>query len=346
MFYKSFVRPLLFQLDPERVHGLATTGLHQARFAARAMESFLSVDDPRLQVEVFGLRFKNPVGLAAGFDKDAELVPIWPALGFGFVELGTITAKAQPGNPRPRLFRLPQDKAIINRMGFNNDGAEAVAARLRKLKPATLHRIPVGINIGKSKVTPLEEAVDDYLFSFNTLYEFGDYFAVNVSSPNTPDLRKLQDKDALAELLGALSARNRELQSKPLLVKIAPDLSWGQIDDVLQVIADAGLSGIVATNTTIGREGLRTRAKRANETGGLSGGPLRARATEIIRYISKATEGRLPIVGVGGIFTGADAFEKLEAGASLVQLYTGFIYEGPLALRSINRELAGLLCEK
>ncbi|MDX9976153.1 MAG: quinone-dependent dihydroorotate dehydrogenase [FCB group bacterium] len=339
MLYKSLIRPLLFQLDPENVHGLATMGLHQARFAARAMESFLSVDDPRLEVEAFGLRFRNPIGLAAGFDKDAELVEIWPALGFGFVELGTITAKAQPGNPRPRLFRLPQDKAIINRMGFNNQGSEAVAARLRGLKRETLHRIPVGINIGKSKVTPLEEAVDDYLFSFNTLYEFADYFAVNVSSPNTPDLRKLQDKEALAELLGALSARNRELEAKPLLVKIAPDLSWEQIDDVLQVIADAGLSGIIATNTTIGREGLTT---AIDEAGGLSGMPLRARATEVIAHIHKVTEGRLPIVGVGGIFTGSDAKEKIDAGAVLVQLYTGFIYEGPMVLRALCRELIRL----
>lgn len=339
MLYKNIIRPMLFRIDPERVHDLATAGLAQARVAAGPLEKLLSVEDPRLAVDVFGLHFRNPLGLAAGFDKDARLVEIWPALGFGFAELGTVTARPQPGNPRPRLFRLPQDGAIINRMGFNNEGAEAVAERLRRLPKETLHRIPIGINIGKSKVTPLEGAVDDYLFSFNTLYEFADYFVVNVSSPNTPDLRKLQDKDALAELLGTLSARNRGLSGKPLLVKVAPDLTWPQIDDVLQVIADVGLSGIVATNTTIARDGLQT---PIDENGGLSGKPLRERSTEIIRYIHRVTEGKLPIVGVGGIFTAEDAFEKLEAGACLVQVYTGFIYEGPLMPRNLNRRLAQL----
>jgi dihydroorotate dehydrogenase len=336
MIYKTLIRPALFQVDPERIHEIASAGMRQLRFVAGALEGFLTVRDSRLEVEVFGLRFRNPVGLAAGFDKDARLVEAWPALGFGFVELGTVTAKAQPGNPKPRLFRLPREKALINRMGFNNEGADAVAARLKAYGEEALRRIPLGVNIGKSKATPLEEAVEDYLYSFDALYEYGAYFVVNVSSPNTPGLRKLQDRAALAELLGALSGTNRERGGKPLLVKIAPDLSFEQIDEVLEVAADTELSGIVATNTTISREGLETPIE---EEGGLSGRPLRERSTAIVRHIAKATEGKLPIIGVGGIFDGRDAWEKLEAGASLVQVYTGFVYEGPGMVRAINRRL-------
>lgn len=341
LLYKSFVRPVLFMVDPENMHEWAVAGLKRLASVENQMEPWFTVSDPKLEVEAFGLRFRNPVGLAAGFDKNAQLVDVWPALGFGHVEVGTVTAQAQPGNPKPRLFRYPADRAIINRMGFNNDGAIAVAERLRGYQQAgTLHRIPIGVNIGKSKVTPMDGAVEDYLFSFNALYEFGDYFTVNVSSPNTPILRQLQEKEALSELLAALAARNREREGKPLLLKIAPDLTWPQIDDVLQVIADQGLSGVIATNTTIGRDGLVT---PTDEAGGLSGAPLRERSTAIIRYIARQTEGRLPIVGVGGIFTAADAYEKLDAGATLVQVYTGFIYEGPAMVRDLCRGLVKLL---
>ncbi len=341
LLYKSFIRPVLFLFDPENMHEWAVSGLKRLASIENQVEPWFTVTDPKLEVEAFGLRFRNPVGLAAGFDKNAGLVDVWPALGFGHVEVGTVTAESQPGNPKPRLFRLPADRAIINRMGFNNDGAVAVAERLRGYEHAgTLHRVPIGVNIGKSKVTPMEGAVEDYLFSFNALYAFGDYFTVNVSSPNTPNLRKLQDKEALSELLAALAARNRERENKPLLLKIAPDLTWTQIDDVLQVITDQGLNGIIATNTTIGRDGLVT---PTDETGGLSGAPLRARSTEVIRYIAKQTDGRLPIVGVGGIFTATDAYEKLEAGARLVQVYTGFIYEGPAMVREVCQGLSKLL---
>ena len=290
--------------------------------------------DPRLEREVFGLKFPNPVGLAAGFDKNAIVLPAWEGLGFGFAEVGTITAKAQPGNPKPRLFRVPEVSGIINRMGFNNDGAAVVAARLQQLRATPRWpRFPVGINLGKSKVTPLEEATADYLASFGLLRELGDYFVLNVSSPNTPGLRKLQDRAALGELFHAVQGVNTA--KKPILVKIAPDLTPDAIDDVLALVEEHAIAGIIATNTTIDHSSV-PEARR--ETGGLSGKPVRARSTEVIRHI--AARSKAPVIGVGGIFSADDAQEKFDAGAVLIQLYTGFIYEGPALVSQICRRLA------
>jgi dihydroorotate dehydrogenase len=288
-----------------------------------------------LEREVFGLKFPNPIGLAAGFDKNALVLPAWEALGFGFAEVGTITAKAQPGNPKPRLFRVPEISGIINRMGFNNDGADAVAARLAKLRGTPRWpRFPVGINLGKSKVTPIEEATDDYLYSFSRLRDLGDYFVLNVSSPNTPGLRSLQDRPALDRLFGAIQAANAG--AKPMLVKIAPDLTWEAIDDVLALVESHRLAGIIATNTTIDHTPV---PEHRRQTGGLSGRPVRARSTEIIRHITSRT--KVPVIGVGGIFSPEDVREKLDAGAALVQVYTGFIYEGPAMIPRICRSLGG-----
>lgn len=290
--------------------------------------------NPKLEREVFGLKFPNPVGLAAGFDKNAIVLPAWEGLGFGFAEVGTITARAQPGNPKPRLFRVPEISGVINRMGFNNDGADVVGARLEGLhKTPRWPRFPVGINLGKSKVTPLEEATSDYLASFGRLRELGDYFVLNVSSPNTPGLRKLQDRSALADLFGAVQGANAA--KKPILVKIAPDLSWEAVDDVLSLVEEHRIAGVIATNTTIDHSSV-PEARR--ETGGLSGKPVRARSTEIIRYITSKT--KTPVIGVGGIFSADDAQEKFDAGAALVQLYTGFIYRGPTLVREICKQLA------
>lgn len=279
---------------------------------------------------VFGVRFPGPVGLAAGMDKDGRALRAWPAFGFGFVEVGTVTWHAQPGNPRPRLYRLPASEAVINRMGFNNGGATALAERLRALGPL---RVPLGVSIGKSKVTPVEEAVEDYRSSLRALEPYADYFAVNVSSPNTPGLRGLQDKAALDELLGALTT------PVPLLVKIAPDLTDSAIGELLEVCASHGVAGLIATNTTLSRAGLAaTDVARGEEQGGLSGRPLTARALEVVTRVAKETDGKLPIIGVGGIHSPDDAARMLDAGASLVQLYTGFIYRGPGLVRAINRQ--------
>lgn len=292
----------------------------------RALAGGATVEHP---VQLFGLKFPNRVGLAAGFDKDAEVLPAWEALGFGFVEAGTITAKPQPGNPQPRLFRYPELGALVNRMGFNNQGADAVAERLARLKSAgAWPKIPVGMNIGKSKVTPLEEATADYLYSFERLGALADYFVLNVSSPNTPGLRQLQNREALEELLGAIQDRN-QLQ-KPVLLKIAPDLEFGQIEEILAVMESKRLAGIVATNTTLDHSSLPA---GRDQQGGLSGRPLREKATEIVRFI--AGRSSLPIIAAGGIDSLDAAKEKLDAGASLVQLYTGFIYEGPELVRKI-----------
>ncbi len=278
---------------------------------------------------VFGVRFPGPVGLAAGMDKDGRALRAWPAFGFGFVEVGTVTWHAQPGNPRPRLYRLPASEAVINRMGFNNGGATALAERLRALGPL---KVPLGVSIGKSKVTPVDAAVDDYVSSLRALEPYADYFAVNVSSPNTPGLRGLQDRTALAELLSALTT------PVPLLVKIAPDLSDSAIGELVEVCADHGVAGLIATNTTLSRAGLAAEdVARGAETGGLSGRPLTARALEVVTLVAKETNGTLPIIGVGGIHTPDDATRMLDAGASLVQLYTGFIYRGPGLVRAINR---------
>lgn len=334
----ELIRPWLFRQDPESIHeqvmhGLAWLG--QRGPGLELVRRLCTVADKRLEVRAFGLQFPNPIGLAAGFDKNAVAVRAWPALGFGHVEIGSVTALAQPGNERPRLFRLPKDQALINRMGFNNDGADAVAARLQRSQQ-TFGRpsVPLGINLGKSKVTPLEQAPQDYLQSLSRLWPYGDYFAINVSSPNTPGLRALQDKDRLEELLSALTSfvQNR----KPLLLKIAPDLTWEQIDEILALVEQYRLSGLIATNTSISRAGLKT---TISETGGLSGRPLQQRSLEVLRYLYKQLRGRLPIVSVGGIFSPEEVWERLACGATLVQVYTGFVYEGPCLPKKLCRGL-------
>ncbi len=300
----------------------------------RLMKSTFTRRDERLEREVFGIRFPNPVGLAAGFDKDARFTDVLACLGFGFVEIGTVTPRPQPGNPRPRLFRLPADKALINRMGFNNDGAPAAAARLKARK----ERLVIGGNIGKNKDTPNEDALSDYIACFRALYEVVDYFVVNVSSPNTPGLRALQDKEPLTRILGSLQEINKGMPvPRPILLKIAPDLTNEQLDDIVEIVRSTGIAGLVATNTTIDRTGLTTPAGEVEAlgAGGLSGAPLKNRATEVIRYLHERSGGSIPIIAAGGIFTAADAWEKIEAGATLVQVYTGFIYEGPAIAKNI-----------
>ena len=346
MLYSLF-RPLFFSLDPEQAHRFALNALELLQVSAVAPVSPPS--DPRLSQELWGLRFPNPVGLAAGYDKNAQVPLAWPALGFGFAELGTVTAKAQAGNPKPRIFRLEKDAALINRLGFNNEGATAIAQRLAKLlPPSRSHPIPLGFNLGKSRVTPLEEAVDDYVESCERLFPFADYLVVNVSSPNTPDLRKLQESERLGRLLEALLVTTRRLaaqarvQPKPVLVKIAPDLLDEEVTEIARVSQAAGVSGLIATNTTITRPALRS---PSSEEGGLSGRPLAKRALEVLRILFRAVEGKLPLIGVGGIFSAEDAYARIRAGASLVQIYTGLIYEGPLLPRRIVRGLLNLLIE-
>ena len=340
------LRPLLFSFDSERAHHFALDALKLLQ-TSRPLLPPLS--DPRLHQELWGLHFPNPVGLAAGYDKNAAVPLAWSTLGFGFAELGTITAKAQPGNPKPRIFRLEQDEALINRLGFNNDGAAAVAQRLIKvLTPSRVHAIPLGFNIGKSKVTPLEEATSDYLESLERLFPFADYLVVNVSSPNTPELRKLQESERLGQLLEALQVSNRRLathaniQQKPLLVKIAPDLSDEAVVELARVAQAVGVSGLIATNTTIARPALHTVIR---EDGGLSGKPLTQRATEVLRILFRTVDGKIPLIGVGGIFSAADAYARIRAGASLIQIYTGLIYQGPLLPRQIVRGLLNLLAK-
>ena len=347
VIYEKLVRRALFTLDSEHAHELgidALAVLGALPPLCRLMEKWHGLPAAHARpVEVFGLKFPNAVGLAAGFDKNARAWPAAAALGFGHVEIGTVTALRQPGNDRPRAFRYPEEEAVINRMGFNNHGAEAVAKRLSHRAGPGHRRIPLGINLGKSKVAPLDQAVADYLASFNLLAVHADYLVLNVSSPNTPGLRQLQDGDRLRELLGAITSANRARAAqpgpgpKPLLLKIAPDLNFRQIDAVLGSIAEFKLDGIIATNTTLARPGPFA---AVNEAGGLSGAPLRQRATEIIRYISRATAGRLPIIGVGGITDAASASEKLDAGATLVQLYTGLVYRGPFFAAEVARALA------
>ena len=328
--YRHCLRPLLFLQDSEAVHNRVLRGLSvSARLPVLPLLADACYGAPDLPVALAGLKFPNPVGLAAGMDKAAAAVPMWERLGFGFAELGGVTRHAQTGNDTPRMFRAVTDRALVNRMGFNNPGAEAMAEALRgwrKREQWPIH--PIGINLGKSKVTPLEEAADDYAFSFRTLQGLADFFVVNVSSPNTPNLRELQDKSALDEILKTLRAANAAV---PLFIKIAPDLSTEAIDNVLDLATTHSLAGIVATNTTIERPSpTDAQCKRIYaETGGLSGVPLRARSTEIIAHIYKNTKGALPIIGVGGIFTADDAWEKITAGASLVQVYTALVYEGP-----------------
>ena len=333
-FYRNGIRPILFAQDAERAHDFTLKTLSRISRSSSicgVMRSFFSA--PELPVEVFGLKFPNPAGLAAGLDKFAAALPAWEKLGFGFCELGGVTRLAQPGNPPPRMFRASASGAIINRMGFNNPGAEAFAQTLADWKKeGRWPKHPVGINLGKSKVTPLEKAAEDYAGSFRLLREYADFFVINVSSPNTPGLRQLQDKAALDEILAAVGEIQKSGDQRPaILVKVAPDLSFEALDEILELAAARNISGIVATNTTITRPetGNPDLQKVYSETGGLSGRPLQERSTEVIRHIFKQTRGQLPIIGVGGIFSADDAWEKITAGASLIQIYTGLVYEGP-----------------
>lgn len=335
--YHFFIRPVLFLFPPEFIHHVTFRLLKVAgKIGLLSMwRKQFQLVDKRLERTVLGITFPNPVGLAAGFDKDARLIDELAELGFGFIEIGTLTPKPQPGNDKPRLFRLPQDQALINRMGFNNEGVEAAVVRLKRRTSSVI----VGGNIGKNKVTPNEQAVDDYRLCFQALYPYVDYFVVNVSSPNTPNLRALQEKEPLKQLLNAVQALNAEHpQRKPVLLKIAPDLTEGQLLDVVEILRETKTDGVIATNTTIARAGLHTAAERVTKigSGGLSGRPLTQRATEVIAFLRKNLGSGFPIIGVGGIMTPQDAVEKLQAGADLVQIYTGFIYEGPGFVRRIN----------
>lgn len=334
--YKQLLRPLLFRLDAEKAHHFTFSmvrNLSRIPGLPGIFKALYAVEDKRLETHVFGLKFKNPVGLAAGFDKDAKLYNELSNFGFGFIEIGTLTPKPQEGNPKKRLFRLLGDSAIINRMGFNNAGVEAAVRHLKKNKG-----VLIGGNIGKNKVTANEDAAQDYAICFDALYDYVDYFVVNVSSPNTPNLRELQDKAPLTALLNSLQQRNSEKpRPKPILLKIAPDLTDEQLLDIIDIVRDTQIAGVIATNTTISREGLVSENK--SEIGGLSGKPLAQRATEVIRFLSGNSHNAFPIIGVGGIHSAQDALEKLDAGASLVQLYTGFIYEGPALVKAINKAL-------
>ncbi len=338
--YKLLIRPILFCFDPEKVHHFTFAAI---RFlcaipgVSAIFRSMYEIRDSRLETEVFGMKFKNRVGLAAGFDKDAKLFNELTNFGFGFIEIGTLTPKPQEGNPKRRLFRLKEDAAIINRMGFNNGGVSEAAKRLRKNSG-----VLIGGNIGKNKVTANEDAASDYLIGFDTLYEVVDYFVVNVSSPNTPNLRELQEKEPLTRLLQTLQQQNIDRSEvngrlKPILLKIAPDLTNEQLLDIIDIVKRTNIAGVIATNTTISREGLKSENK--NEMGGLSGKPLASRSTEVIRFLTQNSNNAFPVIGVGGIHSADDALEKIEAGAALVQLYTGFIYEGPALVKEINTRL-------
>ena len=322
--YESLVRPLLFSVSAEAAHNLAIRSLRAASNSPAALRQLERFAPRPLPKTVFGLTFPNPVGLAAGFDKNGVAVPAWAALGFGFVEVGTVTAKPQPGNPKPRIFRYREQGALINRLGFNNDGADVVAARLRALRESgRWPAIPVGINLGKSKVTPLEEAVTDYLYSFRLLAPLADYVVLNVSSPNTPGLRSLQEHDALQQLLRAVASENQRL-GKPLLLKIAPDLSFDDLNQVVATAEQSGMAGLIATNTTLDHAAIPS---SLDQTGGLSGRPLFAKSTEFVRAIRARSA--LPIIASGGICDAATAREKISAGADLLQVYTGYVYRGP-----------------
>lgn len=334
--YKQTIRPILFYFDPEKVHYFTFSLirlLSKIPGFSSLFKSLYDTNDPRLETEVFGLKFRNPVGLAAGFDKDAKLYKELSNFGFGFIEIGTLTPEGQDGNPKNRLFRLKEDNAIINRMGFNNGGVQQAVERLKQNKG-----VLIGGNIGKNKLTPNEDASADYETCFDALYDYVDYFAVNVSSPNTPNLRALQDKEPLTKLLQTLQNKNlAKPKQKPILLKIAPDLTDEQLLDVIDIVKETKIAGVIATNTTIFREGLQSDNK--TELGGLSGKPLTKRSTEVIRFLSEKSNKAFPIIGVGGIHSADDAIEKLEAGACLVQLYTGFIYEGPALVKAINRKI-------
>jgi dihydroorotate dehydrogenase len=349
MIYKSIIRPLLFRKDAEEAHEITLALLSRMEFLSGAIEDFYKVDDERLAVKIGPLTLSNPVGLAGGFDKNATAPKMLSAFGFGFLELGAITDQAQPGNPQPRLFRLPEDLALINRLGFNNAGADAIALKLERLRARGARpRTPLGMNIGRSKVVDTKDAVADFLSCFEKLFPHGDFFTLNVSSPNTPNLRDLQERRLLQELLSAVQERNRELAgrahiaAKPVFVKIAPDMEFSQVDEIVQVVEDVKVDGIIATNASaFMRDKLKS--NHGAEPGGLSGRPISALVTSFISHIYGITRGRLAIIGVGGIFTAADAYEKIKAGANAVQIYTGWIYEGPGAVKRINRGLLRLL---
>jgi len=334
--YQRLLKPLLFLFDPESIHYFSFSMiklLSAIPGVSALIRALYQVKHPSLEREVFGLKFPNPVGLAAGFDKNAVLYKELANFGFGFIEIGTLTPKGQPGNPKKRLFRLKEDEAIINRMGFNNDGVDKAVQRLKKNK-----HVLIGGNIGKNKLTPNEDAVNDYIYCFNALFDHVDYFVVNVSSPNTPNLRALQDKEPLTHLLSTLKQINNEKEKpKPILLKIAPDLSDDQLLDIIDILATVKIEGVIATNTTLNRDGLQSSHKA--ETGGLSGKPLTKRSTEVIRFLVEKSNNAFPIIGVGGIHSAQDALEKLAAGAALVQLYTGFVYEGPAVVKRINKAL-------
>lgn len=341
MIYKYILRPIFFSIDPEKIHHLVfkLIKFSQSIPGVPFITKMIYVTkNQKLEREVFGIKFPNPVGLAAGFDKDAKLYKELSNFGFGFIEIGTITPLAQPGNEKPRMFRLPADQALINRMGFNNEGIEGAIERLKD-RPKDLI---IGGNIGKNKITPNEEAINDYEKCFEALYEYVDYFVVNVSSPNTPNLRALQEKEPLKQLLSHLQDLNtKKAKQKPILLKIAPDLTNEQLDDIVEIVQESKIAGVIASNTTISREGLATSKERIEEIGmgGLSGKPLTERSTEVIAYLSKKSNKSFPIIGVGGIHTADDAIQKLNAGATLVQLYTGFIYEGPALIKAINQRI-------
>jgi dihydroorotate dehydrogenase len=349
MLYKSFIRPWLFRKDPEESHEAILTLLSKLDPLHPLVRGFCNIADPRLAVKIGRLTFPNPVGLAGGFDKNAVAPRMIAAFGFGFMEVGAITNQAQPGNPKPRLYRLPEDCALINRLGFNNEGADAIAVKLERLRArGSRPAIPMGMNIGRTKVVATQDAVTDFLSCFEKLFAHGDFFTLNVSSPNTPNLRDLQEKGLLRDLLSAVQERNRELAgrsgtaAKPVFVKIAPDMTFSQLDSIIEVVEEVGLEGIVATNATaFMRDKLSSVHK--SEAGGLSGRPISALVTSFIEHIYRRTRGRVPIIGVGGILNAADAYEKIEAGANAVQIYTGWIYEGPAAVRRINLGLLRLL---
>ena len=337
--YKYILQPLLFKFDAEKAHHITFSlikFLFKIPFVPQIFKAIYHYENPKLERKVFGLKFKNPVGLAAGFDKNAVMIDEFSNLGFGFIEIGTLTPKAQSGNDKPRLFRLKEDQALINRMGFNNDGVKEAVEQLKKRNSDIL----IGGNIGKNKLTPNENAVDDYLICFHELFDVVDYFVVNVSSPNTPNLRALQEKEPLKQLLQTLQTANeQQAKQKPILLKIAPDLTDSQLDDIVEIVQETNIAGVIATNTTISREGLKSEDYLVKEMGGLSGKPVAKRSTEVIRYLSKKSNKSFPIVGVGGIHSAEDAIEKLNAGASLVQIYTGFIYAGPSLASDINKAL-------
>ena len=336
----QLLKTILFRFDPEKIHYFVTGALQSAQKVwglPKLLKASFNLEHPSLEKEVFGLKFKNPVGLAAGFDKNGDYIAELSNFGFGFIEVGTVTPLPQPGNDKPRMFRLPKDEALINRMGFNNKGVDVLARKLENIKREGLI---IGGNIGKNKNTPNEDAVKDYVKCFDRLFDVVDYFVVNVSSPNTPGLRELQEKEPLKHILNTLQNKNlKHGISRPILLKIAPDLTNEQLDDIVEIVQETKIAGVIATNTTISRENLASGESLKTEMGGLSGKPLTSRSTEVIRYLSQKSNQSFPIIGVGGIHSAQDAQEKLNAGAALVQLYTGFVYEGPGLVKRILKAL-------